>query len=97
MKYIYKVSQDVNNGCETYDSMIVVADSAEQASKIHPSKFRIWSDEYQCWLFVYSDGTTSEERYLDIWSLPHETTVELLGATDLYNENKVLLASSNAG
>ena len=97
MKYIYKVSQDISNWGGTYDSMIVVADNLEQASKIDPSGKHIWSDEKECWLYTYHDGSTSEDSYISIWCLPHETTVELLGVTDLYNENKVLLASFNAG
>lgn len=98
VKNIYKVSQSVNYGYDTYDSMIVVADNVEQARKMHPSNFRIWSDEKECWLFVYSDGTTPKDSTsFSSWCLPHETTVELIGVTDLYNENKVLLASFNAG
>lgn len=97
MKYIYKVSQNVNNSWDTYDSMIVVADNIEEASKLSPSTNYVWSDEKESWMFVYFDGTMSKEYKIYSWCLPHETTVELIGVTDLYSESKVLLASFNAG
>ena len=97
MKYIYKVSQAISNWGGTYDSMIVVADNLEQASKIDPSGKHIWSEERECWMFVYSDGRMEAERSHGSWCHPKETIVELLGVTDLYNENKVILASFNAG
>lgn len=97
MKYIYKVSQSVNNDWNTYDSMIVVADSVEEASKLDPSGYHVWSNDKESWMFIYHDGTMSEKYTISSWCLPHETEVELIGVTDLYNESKVLLASFNAG
>ena len=97
MKRIYKVSQSVNYGYDTYDSVIVVADNVDEASKLDPSGFHIWSEERECWMFVYSDGRMEAERSHGSWCHPKDTTVELLGLTDLYNENKVILASFNAG
>lgn len=34
---MYKLSQEVNNDHDTYDSCVVVADSEEEALKIHPN------------------------------------------------------------
>jgi hypothetical protein len=34
---IYKISQNVNNDYDTYDSAIVYAETAEDARRIHPS------------------------------------------------------------
>ena len=52
---IYKVEQDVNNGYDTYDSFVVVAENEEIAKHTSPSGFYVWKNEV--WNFCYSDGT----------------------------------------
>ena len=34
---IFKIYQNINRGYETFDSAVVIADSAEEAQKIHPA------------------------------------------------------------
>ena len=34
---LFKIYQNINRGYDTYDSAVVVADSAEEAQKIHPN------------------------------------------------------------
>ena len=34
---LFKIYQNTNNGYSTYDSAVVVANSAEEAQKIHPN------------------------------------------------------------
>lgn len=97
IKNIYKVSQSVNRGYDTYDSMVVVANNVDEASKLSPSEFRVWSEDRDCWMFVYSDGETRPDTSSKVWCHPKDTTAELIGVTDLYSENQVILASFNAG
>jgi len=40
---LYKISQNVNNDYDTYDSAVVVAESEEDARKIQPG------GDYECW------------------------------------------------
>lgn len=41
---IYRIEQDVNEGCETYSSAIVVASSEDAARRIHPASSVGWED-----------------------------------------------------
>lgn len=43
---LYKISQNKNNGYETYDSAVVVANSPQDAAKIHPGGYT--NDDYGC-------------------------------------------------
>jgi len=36
MMFLYKISQDVNEDCDTFTSAIVCADNKEEARMIHP-------------------------------------------------------------
>ena len=92
---IYLVEQDVNNGYDTYDSFVVVAESEEIAKHTSPSGFYVWKNEV--WNFCYSDGTCEPSSQLD-WCLPSDVKVTLIGEADKkYTETTVLLASFNAG
>lgn len=43
MKKLFLIYQKVSNGYDTYDSAVVVAESEEEARKIHPSGYK-WDD-----------------------------------------------------
>ena len=83
---IYKVSQTSNNDYDTFDSMIVIAESEEDARWMHPDKGS-W-DDFFCdpldWL-------------IDNWCWPEECTVELIGEALPGMKPGVVLASFNAG
>ena len=92
---IYLVEQDVNNGYDTYDSFVVVAENEDTAKHTSPSEFYIWKNEV--WNFCYSDGTYEASSHFD-WCLPSDVKVTLIGEADKkYTETTVLLASFNAG
>ncbi len=92
---IYLVHQSVNNGYDTYDSFVVVAENEEIAKHTSPSRFYVWKNEV--WNFCYSDGTCEPSSQLD-WCLPSDVKVTLIGEADRkYTETTVLLASFNAG
>lgn len=85
MKKIYLVKQDVNNEYDSYDSFIIACDNADQARNTNPEGL------------VYDENMEDWEFKRACWCMPNDAEVELIGATDLYNENKVILASFNAG
>ena len=81
---IYRISQDVNNGPDTFGSAVVVAHDEEHARLIHPSgKMALW----------LPDGPA-----LDEWCEPRDVKVELIGTADnKYIHGTVICASFNAG
>ena len=81
---IYKVSQTGNNDYDTFDSMIVIAESEEDARWMRPDG-RSW-DEISCLRLSWDD-----------WYWPEECTVELIGEALPGARPKVVLASFNAG
>ena len=92
---IYLVEQDVNNGYDTYDSFVVVAENEEIAKHTSPSRFYVWKNEV--WNFCYSDGTCEPSSQVD-WCLPSDVKVTLIGEADRkYTETTVVLGSFNAG
>jgi hypothetical protein len=46
---VYKISQNVNNGYDTYDAAIVVAKSKKEARNIMPGDYVKWNDLYSSW------------------------------------------------
>ena len=47
---LFKIYQNRNNGYDTYDSAVVVADSAEEAQKIHPNGASDDFNMYSSWV-----------------------------------------------
>jgi len=41
---LYKLSQSVNNGYDTFDSCVVLADTKEEARCIHPNGDKLWKN-----------------------------------------------------
>ena len=85
---IYLLEQNVVYGYGAYNSMVVIAESAEEASQVHP---------------VYNESFTShyKEKYgvaynPDEWCAPEHVQVTLLGSS-LEDEPRVIIASFNAG
>lgn len=97
---IYKISQKENNNYDTYDSAIVIANSEEEAKKIHPDECIMDNKEsYKRWL----DGEGMSGTWVNLYSDNPEYNVfsaikvELLGAAKEGSEYGVVLASYNAG
>lgn len=80
---LWKLSQDVNEDYDTYDSAIVAAETEAEARMIHPSS---WIEDW--------DGTASE---YGVWSAASDVKVELIGEAVDDIEKGVILASYNAG
>jgi len=95
MKYLYLLSQDINDGYDTYDSCIVCATSRGDALKIDPSGYYKYHDDN--WYFQYSDKTEKIEEN-DEWCNPKNVNITLVGIADeKVKLNSVVCASFNAG
>lgn len=99
---IYKLSQDLDNDYDTYDSVIVIAENAADAIKIHPSKFvtHITDDN---WMGTYSGGESKGKEYLiDGYGWVNyrdidKIKVALIGEAHNSQKKGIVLASFNAG
>lgn len=93
---LWLISQDANDGYDTYDSAVVVAATEKEARHISPDGFRVWMTDR--WHLQLSDGTTGPEARYDTWADPGQVKVELVGiaAPHLKSGDKVC-ASFNAG
>tara|TARA_R110000824_G_scaffold153443_2_gene325095 strand:+ start:171 stop:422 length:252 start_codon:yes stop_codon:yes gene_type:complete len=81
---IYKIERRDDVGYDEFDSMIVAADSEDDAKSIHPygdASFPCWNNDYGSWVRKEEIDTL-----LKIWCI---------GETEL--KKGVILASFNAG
>lgn len=83
IKYLFKISQDVNNDYDTYSDAIVCAASVEDARLIHPDGYPIDSQRYDI---------------IGTWANSKDVKVELVGVADESIElNTIVCASFHAG
>ena len=80
---LYLISQNHNNDYDTYDSAVVVAESAESAKRMHPSSGQL---DVKQTMFSRND-----------WANPEYVEVVYLGKADIIDGRKVICASFNAG
>lgn len=82
---LYLISQDENNGYDTYDSAIVCAENKNEAKKILPNSESEWPEQGQA-SFMYN------------WaSSPKNVKAELIGKAASNIKKGLVLASFNAG
>jgi hypothetical protein len=80
---LYKISQSVNNGYDTYDSAVVCAESEEIARQICPSN-------PDCSKLAYWDKYS--------WAYdPDDVEVEYIGMAKDGLERQIIVSSFNAG
>ena len=92
---LYLVSQNVNNGYDTYDNFVVVANNEDEARHSSPNGYYVWKDD--CWNFKYSNGSTKITKHQS-WCHPKDVSVKLIGVADSSLENgEVVCSSFNAG
>ena len=78
---LYKISQDKNNGWDTYDSAVVAAETEDDAKTIHQDGNRsLPDDEWTSWV-----------------NSPNDVSAELIGVAKATTERGVIVASFNAG
>ncbi len=88
---IYKVSQDINNDYDTYDSFVCYAENEEEAKEIFPRNGKSFIE------MISQD--LDEKYYVDrLWtSDKSKIEVEFLGTAKDGSKKGVILASFNAG
>lgn len=93
---LYLISQDVNIDYDTYDSVVVAAESEGEARGIHPNEYWILQnvdDDY--WI---RGNRTKSYNVTGCWAQrPSEVTVKYLGQAAEGTQSGVILASFNAG
>ncbi|MFL2019644.1 hypothetical protein ACEN3U_04895 [Weissella hellenica] len=67
---LYKISQDVNDDWDTFDSAVVVAESAEEAKKIIPDHHGGYRENPDYEISIYD------------WAKPEDVKVEFIGLAD---------------
>ena len=85
MKKIFLVSQNQNDGYDTYDSFVIVCNNEDEARNTNPEG-AVWDGKTDVFYFNRS-----------VWVEPSEVNVSLIGMTDLYNENTIICSSFNSG
>ena len=100
MLFLWKLSQDVNNEYDTYDSAVVVASSPMQAAQIHPE---LYSDTGKA-IYYFDMSSECLRRHEDgsadsrSWAMPKEVKVTCVGeASSWLGEGAVVCSSYNAG
>uniref|UniRef100_A0A6M3K9T3 Uncharacterized protein n=1 Tax=viral metagenome TaxID=1070528 RepID=A0A6M3K9T3_9ZZZZ len=82
---LYRISQEVNNDYDTYDSAVVCAESESEARIIVPGGEDIeFGGEKEYWMN-------------NVWTVPESVSVEYLGEARPDLPKGVVLASFNAG
>lgn len=87
---LYKISQDVNDNWDTFDSAVVVAESAEEAKKIIPDHHGGYRENPDYEISIYD------------WAKPKDVKVEFIGLADKtyldsLDGRTTVVASYNAG
>lgn len=87
---LFRISQKVNTGYDTYDSAVVVAESEEAARLVHPEGIGAKWDGKK-WKSLHTTGTWT-------WCAPEDVKVEPVGIADeRFHAGDVVCASFNAG
>ena len=99
---IYKISQNVNNNYDTYDSAIVCAENEEEAKTISPDNFYPYDEKTKTFHWWTNQGTKNEqyepENICNSWcSRIEQVDVEYIGEAKKGMKKGVILASFNAG
>lgn len=81
---VYLISQEETTGYDTYDSMVVYAESEEEARDIHP--------------YYHSSYEQPDENIEELWTLNKKAIkVEYLGEAKQGSKEGIICSSFNAG
>lgn len=92
---IFKISQNENNGYETYSDAIVIAENEEDAKHSCVCGYHEYHDG-KLW-FQYHDGREEEEEECSGWTNYENVDVEYIGEAKEGSEAGVICASFHAG
>ncbi len=91
---LWKISQDVNDAYDSYDSAVVVARGHSAASMVHPVGDKVyWNGTDWLWADDHAEFDFND------WAKPVDVKVVLIGEANpgLFDEGDVICASFNAG
>ena len=95
---LFKISQEVNMGYDTYSDAIVCADNEEEAQKISPCA---WNDDRYCTKDKHRDTVSRFKKDLcyscDSWCAIEDVKVEYIGEAKPDLKKGVICASYHAG
>jgi hypothetical protein len=93
---LWLISQNDNDGYDTYDSAVVAAETEEEACSIHPSGYE-YDPERSGWYTVDRNGNKVFGAY-DTWTNTAESVkVQYVGEAKEGIQRGVICASFNAG
>lgn len=95
---IFLISQDVNDGYDTYDSAVVCAQNEESAKRVDPSGYYKIDEQGNFW-FKYADGRMVNEG-TDAphnWCKMEDVQVQYIGEAKEGSYEGVICSSFNAG
>jgi len=101
--FLWKLSQDVNNGYDTYSDAVVVSSSSDTAKLIHPSVSGVAGEimfHYVdgAWRWVHGSSEASWPEGDDCWADPKNIEAVCVGqAADGLVEGNVVCRSFHAG
>ena len=104
MKNIYKLSQEVNTGWDTYDSMVIIADSEKEAILLSYEETYMLKNTVKYYLnfYIKMEEPFSDYEYIvkktSSWAFEKDIKIEYLGQADSnITESQVICTSFNAG
>lgn len=84
--FLYRISQDVNNDHNTYDSAVVCAGSEDEARMMHPA--RLACDDCEEW--------NGKDEEFSMWCAAKDVQVEIIGTAANNLQRGLIVASYNA-
>lgn len=100
---LYKVTRTDEIDLDSFDSMVVAANSDHEASLMHPNQnvathdTYTWKQTENRWIHHYQNAVREGTNYDDSWTDPATVKVQFIGKTEQYKVPTVILASFNAG
>lgn len=85
---LYKISQNTNHRCDTYESAIVCAENEEEARTTYP--YEMVTEEEKEWFEKWREGKLT---YCSDWCLVKEVIVEYVGEAREGMKKGVIIAS----
>jgi hypothetical protein len=96
--FLWKLSQDENDGYDTYDSAVVVAKNEYEARLIHPTGDELQWDEKQ-WTWLWAPDESDYGGDMGGWAAPRDVKAVLVGDANsgILSDGDVVCASFHAG
>lgn len=96
---LYLLTQQESRGYDTYDAVVVAAETEADAIRTPPDDGWVtsWNDEVGCWEFVFSDGTRERHRTGSWANCLSNIRCTKIGTAEENVKAGIVLARFNAG